>query len=179
MNISLKYVNIDSVIHYSLFRAWRSLKQFLDNKRFCKEFIGQVKLPIKSLKDSDDLWFNLLCKHNDISHSIRAKVKLRITFKFENEKMHRNSSFNLLSSAASAKAIRPEDQFVAKSATGNNYLAREYHRLCQIVYDYEKKQQNKQNPNEKWNGMITELSIAFLKRFCDTFFIPNFAKELM
>lgn len=72
---------------------------------------------------------------------------------------------------------------MAKHA-GNGYLTREYHRLCQIVFDYEKKmlkkQQQQQNSSAtKWNNSLSDISRHFLKRFCDTFFIPNFSKDLM
>lgn len=60
----------------------------------------------------------------------------------------------------------------------SSYLSREYHRLCQIVFDYEKTMAKKQS-KEKWDGMLSDISETFLKRFCDTFFIPNFSKELM
>lgn len=70
-----------------------------------------------------------------------------------------------------------EDRFMIRN-TNNYYLTREYHRLCQIVFDYEMKNLKKQN-HTKWNGTISEISSIFLKRFCDTFFIPNFAKEIM
>lgn len=62
----------------------------------------------------------------------------------------------------------------------NGYLTREYHRLCEIVFDYERKMLKKQNSNsQKWNYTLSDISRHFLKRFCDTFFIPNFCKDLM
>lgn len=77
---------------FYLRRAWKSFKQLLDNKRLSRDFIGHIRLPISSLKDSNDLWFDLLCKHGDPSHNVRAKVKLRINFKFENVYNYKNKN---------------------------------------------------------------------------------------
>lgn len=51
-------------------------------------------------------------------------------------------------------------------------LIKDYHRLVQIVFDYELK-------SRQWDCVLSENSETFLNRFCDVFIVPSSSKELM
>lgn len=92
---------------------------------------------------------------------------------------------------------RNESNISLKNLSENRFcLAKDYNRLCRLVFEYEAKQtliqqqeqeqqlQDQQQPSSPTQlgcipRKLSERSSIFLKQFCNTYFIPDFIKELM
>ncbi|CAF0822073.1 unnamed protein product [Brachionus calyciflorus] len=121
-----------------------------ETRKLSKNFIGQVRIPFKTLKDCELEWFDLKCRHNDINHKKRGQINLNF---WSIIKYKENSQDKILSN---------KDRSI---------ITCEYRSLATMVYTYE--------VFESKHDTLSNTSIQLLSNFCNFYNIPTFTKDLI